>query len=84
MPQLTGKKYCYNKTKIPNYIILDGRQIKVLNNLSIEPAGAYLVCRDLIADEINKCQKDCDIAVNCFYKIENITDYIPKWDDGGD
>jgi len=27
-------------------------------------------------DEINKCKKDCDIAVNCFYKIENITDYI--------
>lgn len=27
-------------------------------------------------DEINSCKKDCDIAVNCFYKIENITDYI--------
>lgn len=27
-------------------------------------------------DEINNCKKDCDIAVNCFYKIENITDYI--------
>ena len=26
--------------------------------------------------EINTCKKDCDIAVNCFYKIENITDYI--------
>jgi MoaA/NifB/PqqE/SkfB family radical SAM enzyme len=26
--------------------------------------------------EINSCKKDCDIAVNCFYKIENITDYI--------
>lgn len=23
--------------------------------------------------EINSCSKDCDIAVNCFYKIENIT-----------
>jgi MoaA/NifB/PqqE/SkfB family radical SAM enzyme len=23
--------------------------------------------------EINNCQKDCDIVVNCFYKIENIT-----------
>ncbi len=26
--------------------------------------------------EINNCKKDCDIAVNCFYKIENITDNI--------
>ncbi|MBU3911685.1 MAG: hypothetical protein KKD90_03780, partial [Candidatus Omnitrophica bacterium] len=26
--------------------------------------------------EINECKKDCDIVVNCFYKIENITDYI--------
>ncbi len=23
--------------------------------------------------QINACRKDCDIAVNCFYKIENIT-----------
>jgi len=28
--------------------------------------------------EINSCKKDCDIAVNCFYKIENITDYAPE------
>ncbi len=26
--------------------------------------------------EIRSCRKDCDIAVNCFYKIENITDYL--------
>lgn len=26
--------------------------------------------------EINSCKKDCDTAVNCFYKIENITEYI--------
>lgn len=24
--------------------------------------------------EINTCTKDCDVVVNCFYKIENITD----------
>ncbi len=24
-------------------------------------------------DEINSCYKDCDVVVNCFYKIENIT-----------
>lgn len=27
-------------------------------------------------EEINKCNKDCDIAVNCFYKIENITEHF--------
>lgn len=27
-------------------------------------------------EEINSCKKDCDIAVNCFYKIENITDCV--------
>lgn len=27
-------------------------------------------------EEINHCRKDCDLAVNCFYKIENITDYV--------
>ena len=26
--------------------------------------------------EINSCKKDCDTVVNCFYKIENITEYI--------
>ena len=25
---------------------------------------------------INKCDKECDLTVNCFYKIENITDVI--------
>ena len=27
-------------------------------------------------DAIKNCKKDCDIVVNCFYKIENITDPI--------
>jgi len=26
--------------------------------------------------EIRKCKKDCDIVVNCFYKIENIIDPV--------
>jgi len=26
--------------------------------------------------EIKKCKKDCDIVVNCFYKIENIVDPV--------
>jgi MoaA/NifB/PqqE/SkfB family radical SAM enzyme len=25
---------------------------------------------------INTCKKDCDVVVNCFYKIENITDFV--------
>ncbi|MDP2924132.1 MAG: radical SAM protein [Candidatus Omnitrophota bacterium] len=27
-------------------------------------------------EEINSCKKDCDAVANCFYKIENITDYV--------
>ena len=29
-----------------------------------------------VREQINHCSLDCDLAVNCFYKIENITDYI--------
>ncbi len=29
-----------------------------------------------VRQEINSCKKDCDIAVNCFYKIENITEQV--------
>jgi hypothetical protein len=43
-------KYQYSETKLPDKLM----GVKVPSNLSIEPAGAYLVCRDLIADEINK------------------------------
>ncbi|HXP53154.1 MAG TPA: hypothetical protein VN922_24635 [Bacteroidia bacterium] len=43
-------KYQYQETKLPAKLI----GVKVPSNLSIEPAGAYLVCRDLIAEEINK------------------------------
>lgn len=27
-------------------------------------------------EEINNCNKECDIVVNCFYKIENIINYV--------
>ncbi|MDR3551200.1 MAG: hypothetical protein P4L31_07340 [Candidatus Babeliales bacterium] len=60
-------KYCYEDKKIPEYITIGTKQvkrlwwlknvpnrIKVITNLSIEPAGAYLSSRDLIVDEINK------------------------------
>lgn len=33
---------------------------------------------DRVREEINNCKKDCDIVVNCFYKIENITDGVEK------
>ncbi len=28
---------------------------------------------------INTCQKDCDLAINCFYMPENITDYVTEY-----
>ncbi|MBU1863699.1 MAG: radical SAM protein [Candidatus Omnitrophica bacterium] len=27
-------------------------------------------------EHINQCDMECDLAANCFYKIENITDYV--------
>ncbi len=46
-------KYCY-ETELPRKITISGKTINVIKNLSIEPAGAYLCSRDLIADEINR------------------------------
>ncbi|MBD1383999.1 hypothetical protein IDJ75_01825 [Mucilaginibacter rigui] len=49
-------KYLYNSDEIPKTITveIDGKQIKinVIRNLSIEPAGAFMAARDVIADEI--------------------------------
>ncbi len=47
-------KYCYNETAIPEFVYFGQTKVKVIRNLSIEPAGAFLASRDLIADEINK------------------------------
>lgn len=56
-------KYCYSESAIPETITFGrvktwrgwkDRKIPVIRNLSIEPAGAYLCSRDLIADEINR------------------------------
>lgn len=57
-------KYCYDDKKIPEYITIGTKQVKhfwgmknvpnrvkVIKNLSIEPAGALFASRDLIADE---------------------------------
>lgn len=50
-------KYLYESDVIPNKIKFDinGRQVtvRVMNNLSIEPAGAFLAAREIIADEIS-------------------------------
>jgi hypothetical protein len=57
-------KYEYKESKLPEFIVFGTKRtrfgfikenrIKVPKNLSIQPAGAYLACRDLIADEINR------------------------------
>ncbi|HTK21830.1 MAG TPA: hypothetical protein VL442_20075 [Mucilaginibacter sp.] len=50
-------KYLYNSELVPHKItfMLGKRQVvlNVINNLSVEPAGAFLAARDIIADEIN-------------------------------
>jgi hypothetical protein len=51
-------KYLYNSDAIPHYVtfMLGKRKVDVAvtHNLSVEPAGAFLAARDLIADEINR------------------------------
>lgn len=60
-------RYCFNEKHLPEHIIIGTKKvkrfgfvfekenkIKVIKNLSIEPAGAYLASRDIIADEINR------------------------------
>jgi hypothetical protein len=50
-------KYLYNNEIVPDNVtfILGKRKVdvKVIHNLSVEPAGAFLAARDIIADEIN-------------------------------
>ncbi len=51
-------KYLYNSNAVPHKVsfILGKRKvvIHVTSNLSIEPAGAFLAARDIIADQINE------------------------------
>jgi hypothetical protein len=51
-------KYLYNSNIVPNKVrFLLGRRkvlINVISNLSVEPAGAFLAARDIIAEEINE------------------------------
>jgi len=55
-------KYLYNSKTIPKEVtfILDtgnekpvAKTVKVIHNLSVEPTGAFMAARDIIADEIN-------------------------------
>jgi hypothetical protein len=50
-------RYLYNSDIVPhNVTFMLGKRkvaIKVIHNLSVEPAGAFLAARDIIADEIN-------------------------------
>ncbi len=46
--------YTYDAKAVPSRIHISGKWIDVPKNISIEPAGAYMVCRDLIAEEINQ------------------------------
>jgi hypothetical protein len=51
-------KYLYNSDAIPKEttFTIDGKpvQVKVMKNLSVEPAGAFMAAREIIADEIAK------------------------------
>jgi hypothetical protein len=50
-------KYLYNADAIPKTVTLaaDGKPVtvNVIKNLSVEPAGAFMAARDVIADEIS-------------------------------
>jgi hypothetical protein len=56
-------KYLYNSNEIPKEVIftlpaadgvsLQKTRVKVMHNLSVEPAGAFMAARDIIAEEIN-------------------------------
>jgi hypothetical protein len=51
-------KHLYNSDAIPNDVNIefDEKQVKlnVIKNLSVEPAGAFMAARDVIADEITE------------------------------
>ena len=51
-------KYQSDNPPLPKEIFIIGKKVKVPYNISIEPAGAFYECRNLIADEINQHIKD--------------------------
>ena len=38
---------------VPDFILIEGKKIKVPQTLSVEPVGAFIVARDVVAGEIN-------------------------------
>lgn len=42
------------QAKMPKEVTIAGKTVNVINNLSVEPVGAFMNCRDIIADEINE------------------------------
>jgi hypothetical protein len=51
-------KHLYNSDTIPKKVTFSSedcsKTINVISNLSVEPAGAFMAARDIIADEINE------------------------------
>jgi hypothetical protein len=51
-------KYLYNSDAIPAKVNFDSGKlsvkVNVIRNLSVEPAGAFMAAREIIADEINE------------------------------
>ncbi|MDB5030529.1 hypothetical protein [Mucilaginibacter sp.] len=51
-------KHLYNSDNIPSKVAfdIDGKilNVNVIRNLSVEPAGAFMAARDIIAEEINE------------------------------
>ncbi|RYU91070.1 hypothetical protein EWM62_03795 [Mucilaginibacter terrigena] len=65
-------KYLYNSDEIPKKLTVEIDQkpvtVNVINNLSVEPAGAFMAARDVIADEITEHVK--------IYGEDNWKDYF--------
>lgn len=47
-------QYDCENMQIPNTIIVAGKKVQITRNLSIEPYGPFIECRNIIADEINE------------------------------
>lgn len=47
-------KYLYNSEAIPDKVSINSKNVNVIRNLSVEPAGAFMAARDIIADEIKE------------------------------
>jgi len=68
-------KYLHGRHDIPNYINfrINKRlvRVKVLNNLSIEPAGAFMAASDIIADEISE-------HIKKYGEDTSLDDFVPS------